>query len=37
MGRSGAFAIRLTAAALCAVVLGGCDDDCCTVDSFWSQ
>jgi hypothetical protein len=28
------FAIRLTAAALCAVALGGCDDDCCTLDSF---
>jgi hypothetical protein len=34
MGRSVAFAIRLTAAALCAVTLGGCDDDCCTLDSF---
>ena len=34
MGRAVSFAIRLTAAALCAVTLGGCDDDCCTVDSF---
>jgi hypothetical protein len=34
MGRSVSFAIRLVAAALCAVTLGGCDDDCCTVDSF---
>jgi hypothetical protein len=34
MSRSASFAIRLTVAAVCAVALAGCDDDCCTPDSF---
>jgi hypothetical protein len=34
MSRSVSLAIGMIAAALCAVTLGGCDDDCCTLDSF---